>query len=64
MRAIAKLAMQRLTAFWHGLRECCGDAAYEKYLQCANRQGERPLTAAQFYVEQMNRKYSRPNRCC
>jgi len=54
-----------LTRLWHGLREWCGDAAYEKYVQCAARQSSQPqLTAAQFYVEQMNRKYSRPNRCC
>jgi len=55
----------RLAKLWQGLREWCGDAAYEKYTQCAARQGsEPPLTAAEFYVEQMNRKYSRPNRCC
>ena len=52
---------------WRGLREWCGDSAYESYLRskargqsCKNR----PLTAAEFYVEQLNRRYSRPNRCC
>ena len=54
-----------LARVWQGLREWCGDAAYERYVRCAARQGsERVLTATEFYVEQMNRKYSRPNRCC
>jgi len=51
--------------FWRGLRQWSGDSAYETYLACAERQPERkPLSAAEFYVEQLNRKYSRPNRCC
>ncbi len=51
--------------FWLGLREWCGDAAYEKYLHCAaQRDSRKLLTPAQFYVEQLDRKYSRPNRCC
>ena len=55
-----------LAKLWLGLREWCGDAAYERYLQCSTRRRDDGpvLTAAQFYVEQMNRKYSRPNRCC
>jgi uncharacterized short protein YbdD (DUF466 family) len=55
----------RFAAFWRGLREWCGDASYETYLRSASRRAsEPPLSAAQFYVEQLNRKYSRPNRCC
>jgi hypothetical protein len=51
--------------FWQGLREWCGDAAYEKYKSCAVRTGQKNLLSpAQFYVEQLNRKYSRPSRCC
>jgi len=54
-----------LQSFWRGLRQWCGDSAYETYLTCARRQQrQRPLSAAEFYVEQLNRKYSRPNRCC
>ena len=51
---------------WHGLREWCGDAAYERYLGAKGRQDEeqRTLSAQEFYVEQINRRYSRPNRCC
>ena len=50
---------------WQGLREWSGDAAYEKYVQCTLRMGGgKPLTPAEFYVEQLKRRYSRPNRCC
>jgi uncharacterized short protein YbdD (DUF466 family) len=52
--------------FWRGVREWCGDAAYERYLRSsATRATTCPkLTAEEFYVEQLNRRYSRPNRCC
>jgi uncharacterized short protein YbdD (DUF466 family) len=48
------------------LREWCGDAAYESYLRSKGTQSgsSRTLTPAEFYVEQLNRRYSRPNRCC
>jgi uncharacterized short protein YbdD (DUF466 family) len=48
------------------LREWCGDAAYERYLRASGRQAteQRTLSAEEFYVEQINRRYSRPNRCC
>jgi uncharacterized short protein YbdD (DUF466 family) len=51
---------------WRGLREWCGDAAYERYLSSRTTRGsaETPLTAQEFYVERVNRRYSRPNRCC
>lgn len=55
---------QGLQRAWQGLREWSGDAAYEKYAQCAVRGGAKQLTPAEFYVEQLKRKYSRPNRCC
>jgi uncharacterized short protein YbdD (DUF466 family) len=65
MRVAASWLKARLREFWQGLREWCGDAAYEKYVQCATRRGSAAqLSAAEFYVEQMDRKYSRPNRCC
>jgi uncharacterized short protein YbdD (DUF466 family) len=55
----------RAAKFWKGLRQWCGDSAYENYVRCAKRDGVSPaLTPAQFYVDQLNRKYSRPNRCC
>lgn len=57
-----KFALQSL---WIGLRQWSGDAAYERYLECTARHGEAtPLSESEFYVQQLNRRYSRPNRCC
>ncbi|HKW33704.1 MAG TPA: CstA-like transporter-associated (seleno)protein [Candidatus Acidoferrum sp.] len=66
MRKAAKRTKRLLRRFWRGLREWCGDAAYESYLRSnAHRAGTcRTLTQAEFYVDQLNRHYSRPNRCC
>ena len=66
MRTAAKFAGILFRRFWRGLREWCGDAAYERYLGANGRQdGKRgALSAEEFYVEQVNRRYSRPNRCC
>ncbi len=66
MKHAAKTTSRFLRRFWRGLREWCGDAAYESYLRSNRRlTGScRTLTPAEFYVEQLNRRYSRPNRCC
>jgi uncharacterized short protein YbdD (DUF466 family) len=66
MLRAAKFAKRALRRFWRALREWCGDAAYERYLGAKGRQDaeRRTLTAREFYVEQINRRYSRPNRCC
>jgi uncharacterized short protein YbdD (DUF466 family) len=60
-----KLVKQAARLFWRGLREWSGDAAYDRYLACANHESRnKPLSREEFYVEQLNRKYARPNRCC
>ena len=65
MKRLLATARTGLAAFWKGLREWSGDAAYEKYAEAVARSGAKSrLTPDQFYVEQLNRKYSRPNRCC
>jgi len=66
MRDAAKGIRRFARRFWRGVREWCGDAAYERYLQSSARQNEegRRLNAQDFYVQQLNRRYSRPNRCC
>jgi uncharacterized short protein YbdD (DUF466 family) len=66
MRRAQQIASWTLRRFWRGLREWCGDAAYERYLRSpATKSGScRTLSAEQFYVEQLNRRYSHPNRCC
>jgi Selenoprotein, putative len=55
-----------LRTVWRGLREWCDDAAYERYLssRATRASAQAPLTAQEFYVERVNRRYSRPSRCC
>jgi uncharacterized short protein YbdD (DUF466 family) len=66
MRRAKTGTSRMLRRFWRGLREWCGDSAYERYVRFVEERpaGRRTLTAAEFYVEQLNRRYSRPNRCC
>ncbi len=65
-RKAAKLVKRGLRLFWQGLRAWCGDSAYETYLrsEAAKSTSCGRLSASQFYVEQLNRRYSQPNRCC
>jgi uncharacterized short protein YbdD (DUF466 family) len=59
--------IRRLAAkLWLGIREWCGDSAYERYVQAHRTMPKKSglLTPAEFYVERVNRRYSRPNRCC
>jgi len=59
--------MKRLaTKLWLGIREWCGDNAYERYVQAQRTKPDKSclLTPTEFYVERANRRYSRPNRCC
>ncbi|HWY08366.1 MAG TPA: CstA-like transporter-associated (seleno)protein [Candidatus Acidoferrales bacterium] len=65
MKALWLQLEEAMRNFWRGVRQWSGDSAYETYLTCAQRQlGQKPMSATEFYVEQLNRKYSRPNRCC
>jgi uncharacterized short protein YbdD (DUF466 family) len=66
MNHATKVVRRWLRRFWRGVREWCGDAAYERYLRSKETSGgaQRTLTPAEFYVEQLDRRYSRPNRCC
>lgn len=65
MERAIEVAKKWVRRIWHGLREWCGDAAYERYVDVHAKSGEKqPLSAKDFYIEQLNRRYSRPNRCC
>ena len=52
--------------FWRGLREWCGDAAYERYARAHARNscGCVLLTREEFYLEELQKRYSRVSRCC
>ena len=50
---------------WLALRDWCGDSAYDRYRSAAGRrQDTRPLSRKAFYLDQLERRYSRPSRCC
>ena len=55
-----------LLRIWRGIREWCGDAAYEHYLESHARHfcGVAVLTREEFYLLQLQKKYSRVSRCC
>ena len=55
---------QMSSALWQWLRGAAGDNAYESYLRHAEKVPGQPLTAKEFYRDHLQRKYSRPNRCC
>lgn len=65
MRNAWKTCRRAAQEFWLRVREWCGDAAYERYQRAASKkEAACLLTPQQFYVQQLERKYSRPNRCC
>ena len=55
-----------LSRVWFGIREWCGDAAYERYVKSHKKCSSNStlLTREEFYVSQLQKKYSRVNRCC
>lgn len=52
--------------FWNGLRSVSGDDAYERYLEHHRRRhpDARPLEQAEFQVAELDRRWSKANRCC
>ena len=58
------MAIEMMRRVWDVAREVLGDFAYERYRERAQRQGPKVLTAKEFYVSQLQRKYSKPSRCC
>jgi hypothetical protein len=66
MRGAVRNVRRFARRFWRGLREWCGDAAYERYLRSSALRDKqrRRLSEGEFYVQQLEHRYSRPNRCC
>ncbi len=50
--------------FWRYLREACGENDYQRHLDRTRALGLEPMTAEAFFVARLQRRYSRPNRCC
>jgi uncharacterized short protein YbdD (DUF466 family) len=59
----AKIVLRRV---WHGIREWCGDAAYERYAKShAKHSGCAVLLSREeFYLQQLHKRYSNVSRCC
>jgi uncharacterized short protein YbdD (DUF466 family) len=53
-----------LGRIWKFAGELFGDKAYDRYAEYARSSGEEPLSREEFYLSQLQRKYSRPCRCC
>lgn len=49
---------------WDYVRAVMGDKAYERYVEVTKRRGATPLSAADFYVDSVKRRYSTVSRCC
>lgn len=55
---------QLLIEIWSLGRELLGDQAYARYREYVTARGGRPMTPQEFYLSELQRKYSRPSRCC
>ncbi len=70
MRCLLHLAKCRARQIWWALRQIFGDAAYENYLQSIRRNAAHggniaiPLSRDQFYLDSLQRRYSKISRCC
>jgi uncharacterized short protein YbdD (DUF466 family) len=53
-----------LGRIWKFAGELFGDKAYDRYAEYVRSRGEEPLSREEFYLSQLQRKYSRPCRCC
>jgi uncharacterized short protein YbdD (DUF466 family) len=65
MVRLANFSSRVFLPLWQALRDWCGDSAYDRYLRAARRQRHAAtLSRKAFYLEQLERRYSRPSRCC
>ena len=58
-----KILLRRI---WRGIREWCGDAAYERYAKSHARHCccGALLSREEFYLQQLHKRYSSVSRCC
>jgi uncharacterized short protein YbdD (DUF466 family) len=51
---------------WNALRAILGDDAYERYLahHAGRHAGTAPFSRSQFEAAELERRWSRVNRCC
>jgi hypothetical protein len=61
MVAKAKALLART---WCFARQLLGDEAYARYREYVVARGGTPPSPQEFYLSELQRKYSRPSRCC
>jgi len=54
----------QLRKVWEYLREVAGEYDYQRYREHAIESGEEPLSPQEFYLQQLQRRYSRVSQCC
>ena len=54
----------KLRALWEYLREVSGEYDYLRYRDHTLAKGAEPLSPQEFYLQQLQRKYSRISQCC
>lgn len=61
IRVRIRQALSALREWWRG---ASGTHAYDCYLNHVQKDRTKPLTPQEFYLDDIERKYSRPNRWC
>jgi uncharacterized short protein YbdD (DUF466 family) len=64
MRAACCPAAAWFRRVWAALRAWSGDSAYETYVARARVLGVVPVSAQDFYLEAVRKRYSNVGRCC
>jgi uncharacterized short protein YbdD (DUF466 family) len=54
----------RLHRLWEYLREVAGENDYLRYRNHTVAKGKEPLSPQEFYLQQLQRRYSRVSHCC
>ena len=55
---------QVVRGLWDYLRALLGENAYARYAEHVAARSGCPLSPQAFYLSELQRKYSRPSRCC
>jgi len=63
-REMMPLIRRMLGRLWEIARGVLGDNAYELYVSKVRQNGGKPMAPREFYLSQIQARYSRPSRCC
>ena len=54
----------QLRKLWEYMREVAGENDYARYRMNTLARGQEPLSPQEFYLQQLQRRYSRISHCC